>query len=97
MKDPREIVLRPVVTEKTADAKESTNTVCFQVARDANKIEIRHAVEALFGVKVIDVRVLNMTGKQRRFGRYTGQRPDWRKAYVRLAAGEKTVEFFDQV
>jgi large subunit ribosomal protein L23 len=97
MKDPREIILRPIVTEKTADAKASTNTVCFQVARDANKIEIKNAVEGLFGVKVIEVRVLNMTGKQRRFGRYTGQRPDWRKAYVRLAAGEKTVEFFDQV
>jgi large subunit ribosomal protein L23 len=97
MKDPREIIIRPIVTEKTADAKESTNTVCFQVARDANKIEIKNAVEGLFGVKVIEVRVLNMCGKQRRFGRYTGQRPDWRKAYVRLAAGEKTVEFFDQV
>jgi large subunit ribosomal protein L23 len=54
-------------------------------------------VEALFGVKVVDVRVLNMHGKQRRFGRFSGRRPDWRKAYVRLAAGEKTIEFFDQV
>ena len=97
MKDPRQIVLRPIVTEKTADVKESTNTVCFQVARDANKIEIRRAVETLFGVKVVEVRVVNMHGKQRRFGRYTGRRPDWRKAYVRLAAGEKTIEFFDQV
>jgi large subunit ribosomal protein L23 len=97
MRDPREIILRPVVTEKTADAKEMTNTVCFQVATGANKIEIRRAVESLFGVKVVDVRVVNMTGKQRRFGRYTGQRPDWRKAYVRLEAGEKTIEFFDQV
>jgi large subunit ribosomal protein L23 len=97
MKDPRQIIIRPVVTEKTADAKESTNTVCFQVARGANKIEIGRAVESLFGVKVVDVRVVNLTGKQRRFGRYTGRRPDWRKAYVRLAAGEKTIEFFDQV
>ena len=97
MKDPREIVLRPVVTEKTADAKETTNTVCFQVARGANKIEIRRAVESLFGVKVLDVRVVNMGGKMRRFGRHTGRRPDWRKAYVRLAPGEKTIEFFDQV
>lgn len=97
MKDPRQIIIRPVVTEKTADAKESTNTVCFQVARSANKIEIGRAVESLFGVKVVHVRVVNLTGKQRRFGRYMGQRPDWRKAYVRLAAGEKTIEFFDQV
>jgi len=97
MKDPRQIVLRPIVTEKTADAKESTNTVCFQVARGANKIEVRKAVETLFGVKVVEVRVINVRGKQRRFGRYTGKRPDWRKAYVRLVAGEKTIEFFDQV
>lgn len=97
MKDPREIIIRPIVTEKTADAKEMTNTVCFQVARNANKIEIRRAVESLFGVKVVNVRVLTMHGKLRRYGRYSGHRPDWRKAYVRLAAGEKTIEFFDQV
>jgi large subunit ribosomal protein L23 len=97
MKDPREIILRPIVTEKTADAKESTNTVCFQVARHANKIEVRQAVERLFNVKVVEVRVVNILGKTRRFGRFTGVRPDWRKAYVRLAAGEKTTEFFDQV
>lgn len=97
MKDPRQIVLRPIVTEKTADAKESTNTVCFQVARGANKIEVRRAVEALFGVKVVEVRVMNVPGKVRRYGRYSGKRPDWRKAYVRLAAGEKTIEFFNQV
>lgn len=97
MKDPRQIVLRPIVTEKTADLKASTNTVCFQVARNANKIEVRKAVETLFGVKVVEVRVVNVRGKQKRFGRYTGMRPDWRKAYVRLAAGEKTTEFFDQV
>jgi large subunit ribosomal protein L23 len=97
MKDPREIILRPIVTEKTADAKESSNTVCFQVARHANKIEVRNAVEKLFNVKVEEVRVVNIGGKMRRFGRFTGVRPDWRKAYVRLAAGEKTIEFFDQV
>lgn len=97
MKDAREIILRPIVTEKTADAKEQSNTVCFEVARKANKIEVRRAVETLFGVKVVEVRVVNMGGKKRRFGRFMGQRPDWRKAYVRLAAGEKTTEFFDQV
>jgi large subunit ribosomal protein L23 len=97
MKDARTIIVRPIVTEKTADAKTSTNTVCFQVARDANRIEIRRAVETLFGVRVVEVRVVNMHGKTRRFGRFTGRRPDWRKAYVRLAAGEKTIEFFDQV
>ncbi len=97
MKDPRQIIVRPIVTEKTADQKEATNTVCFQVARHANKIEIARAVQSLFGVKVVDVRVVAMHGKLRRFGRHFGFRPDWRKAYVRLAAGEKTIEFFDQV
>jgi large subunit ribosomal protein L23 len=97
MKDPRQIVLRPIVTEKTADARERTNTVCFQVARHANRIEVRNAVQALFGVKVLNVRVVNIRGKVRRYGRYSGRRPDWRKAYVRLAAGEKTIEFFNQV
>lgn len=97
MKDAREVILRPIVTEKTADAKQECNIVCFEVARNANKIEVRRAVETLFGVKVVEVRVVNMSGKKRRFGRFIGQRPDWRKAYVRLAAGEKTVEFFDQV
>ncbi|NCO69366.1 MAG: 50S ribosomal protein L23 [Acidobacteria bacterium] len=97
MKDARDIVLRPLVTEKTADAKAQSNTVCFQVAVRANKIEVRQAVEKLFGVKVVEVRVVNVRGKQRRFGRYSGKRPDWRKAYVRLAAGEKTTAFFDQV
>ncbi len=97
MKDPRNIIVRPIVTEKTADQKEATNTVCFQVARNANKIEIARAVQSLFGVKVVDVRVVSMHGKLRRFGRHFGLRPNWRKAYVRLAAGEKTIEFFDQV
>jgi large subunit ribosomal protein L23 len=97
MKDPRQIIVRPIVTEKTADAKERTNTVCFQVARGANRIEVRQAVEALFGVKVVEVRVMNVPGKLRKYGRYSGRRPDWRKAYVRLAAGEKTIEFFNQV
>ena len=98
MKDARQIIMRPIVTEKTADAKEHTNTVCFEVARDANRIEIRKAVETLFGVKVVDVRVAQharQAASLRSLSR--ARRPDWRKAYVRLAAGEKTVDFFDQV
>ena len=97
MRDARDIILRPIVTEKTADAKEQSNTVCFQVATDANRIEIRQAVEKLFGVKVVEVRVVNVRGKLRRYGRSSGLRPDWRKAYVRLKAGEQTTGFFDQV
>lgn len=97
MKDPRTIIVRPIVTEKTADLKEQSNIVCFEVSTGANRIEIRQAVEKLFNVKVMDVRVVNLKGKLRRFGRFSGHRPDWRKAYVRLAPGEKTIEFFDQV
>jgi len=97
MKDPREIILRPLITEKTSVLQEAANVLCFQVARGANKIEIRQAVEKLFGVKVQAVQVVNMRGKLRRFGRFAGYRPDWRKAYVRLAPGQKAPEFVEKV
>lgn len=97
MKDPREIIIRPLITEKSSVLQETANILCFQVAPKANKIEIRQAVEKLFGVKVASVHVLNMHGKLRRFGRFSGYRPDWRKAYVRLAPGQKAPEFFEKV
>lgn len=97
MKDPREIIIRPLITEKTSLLREGANVLCFQVAPDANKIEIRQAVQKLFGVKVSAVHVLSVKGKLRRFGRSAGYRPDWRKAYVRLAPGEKAPEFFEKV
>ena len=65
--------------------------------RDATKPEIKKAVETLFGVKVANVRVANVHGKVKRQGRYSGRRPDWKKAYVVLKPGEKMIEFFDQV
>ena len=67
------------------------------MAREANKIEIAKAVTALFGVKVADVRVANRQGKMKRMGRFIGRRRDWKKAYVRLAPGEKSIEFFEGV
>ncbi len=76
--------------------KEATNTVCFEVDRDANKIEVRRAVEKLFGVKVLDVRVANREGKWKRMGRFVGQRKAWKKAWVRLAPDQK-IEFFEGV
>ncbi|MCS7183450.1 MAG: 50S ribosomal protein L23 [Thermoanaerobaculum sp.] len=97
MKDPRSIILRPLITEKVSALQEQANILCFQVAPEANKVEIRRAVEKLFGVKVQSVQVANMRGKLRRYGRFAGYRPDWRKAYVRLAPGEKTPEFFEKV
>ena len=94
--DPQRLIRRPLITEKATRLKETTNTVCFEVDRAANKIEIRRAVEKLFGVKVVDVRVANRQGKWKRMGRFVGQRKDWKKAYVRLAPDQK-IEFFEGV
>ncbi len=93
----QELIRRPLITEKSTRLKEGSNTICFEVARTANKIEVRRAVEKLFGVKVVDVRVANRQGKWKRMGRFVGQRKAWKKAYVRLAAGEKPIEFFEGV
>ena len=95
--DAQQVIRRPLITEKATKLKDATNTVCFEVARSANKIEIARAVQALFGVKVADVRVANRQGKWKRMGRFAGQRKAWKKAYVRLAAGEKPIEFFEGV
>lgn len=92
-----EVIRRPLITEQSTRMKEAANTVCFEVAPDANKIEVKAAVEMLFNVKVDSVRVANRAGKLKRMGRYVGQRRDWKKAYVRLAAGEKPIEFFEGV
>jgi large subunit ribosomal protein L23 len=94
--DPQRLIRRPLITEKATRLKEATNTICFEVDRSANKIEIRRAVEKLFGVKVVDVRVANRQGKWKRMGRFVGQRKDWKKAYVRLAPDQK-IEFFEGV
>ena len=93
----QEIIRRPLITEKSTELRDERNIVAFQVDRRANKIEIRRAVESQFGVKVAEVRVASMHGKTRRQGRYSGRRPDWKKAYVRLAEGEKPIEFFEGV
>jgi large subunit ribosomal protein L23 len=97
MKNLYEVIRRPLITEKTTALKETTRTVCFEVHRDATKPEIKKAVETLLGVKVSDVRVANVHGKVKRQGRYSGKRPDWKKAYVVLKQGEKMIEFFEQV
>ena len=94
----REIILRPIITEKTTLMQERENTVCFEVNRKANKIEIRNAVEELFRVRVAAVRIVNRKGKPRlRYGRTVSHRPTVRKAFVKLAAGEKTPEFFEAI
>jgi large subunit ribosomal protein L23 len=90
------IIRKPLITEKAALMKEASNTICFEVDKSANKIEVRRAVEKLFGVKVLDVRVANREGKWKRMGRFVGQRKAWKKAYVRLAPDQK-IEFFEGV
>ena len=96
MKNLYDVIRRPLITEKSNVLKETQATLCFEVHRDATKPEIKKAVESFFNVKVANVRVANVHGKVKRQGRYSGRRPDWKKAYVVLAAGEKMVEFFDQ-
>lgn len=91
----QEIIRRPLITEKSAVQREATNIIAFEVHRSANKIDVKRAVEAQFKVKVAEVRISNVHGKLRRQGRYAGHRPDWKKAYVRLAEGEKPIEFFE--
>ena len=88
------VIRRPLVTEKTTVMKDATQTIVFEVARDATKVDIRRAVEQLFGSKVASVRTQIMHGKFKRQGRF-GQRPDWKKAWVRLRAGEKVPEFLE--
>ena len=88
-KTAREILIRPLRTEKHMRQKEELNTVAFQVRPDANKVEIRSAVEAVFNVKVTDVRTINYEGKLKRMGRHQGRRSSWKKAIVTLAKGHK--------
>ena len=85
MRDPRQVVLRPLVTEKATTLKDDRNQVSFQVAVDANKVEIRRAVERIFNVKVTDVRTQVVFGKEKRMGRFVGRRASWKKAVVQLA------------
>ncbi len=94
----REIILRPIITEKTTLMQERENTICFEVDRRANKIQVRNAVEELFDVRVSGVRIVNRKGKpQLRYGRVVSHRKTVRKAYVKLADGEKTPEFFEAI
>lgn len=94
MKEIRNVMKRPMLTEKSIVMREMHNQIVFEVDRRANKVEIRQAVERIFGVKVLDVRTANFEGKRRRAGRLMTKRNDWKKAYVTLAPGEK-LEIFE--
>ncbi len=88
-RDPRSVLVRPLMTEKSMQQKEAFNAVTFEVAEDANKVEIRQAVEKVFNVKVAGVRTQSREGKWKRMGRFEGRRRRWKKAVVTLAPGHK--------
>jgi large subunit ribosomal protein L23 len=93
MKSAYQIIRKPVITEKGLGVKETESTLVFEVAAKATKTEVKEAVQTIFKVKVASVRTANYPGKERRRGRFVGNRPDWKKAYVRLKAGEKMPEY----
>ena len=93
MKNPRDVIIRPVVSEKSV-ANMENNKYSFRVALDANKIEIKNAVEAIFKVKVLEVNTMVVKGKKKRMRKFEGNRPDWKKAIVTLKEGDK-IEIFE--
>jgi len=95
MHELRDILRRPIVTEKSAILMDEDNTYVFEVSERANKLQIKGAIENYFGVKVVDVRTLVVRGKVKRFGRFYGKRSNWKKAYVKLADGD-SLNFYEQ-
>jgi large subunit ribosomal protein L23 len=96
MRNVHQVIVRPLVTEKSTEQLERDGAYSFVVARDANKLEIAQAIETLFGVKVRDVRTMQYRGKERRMGRFVGRRPSWKKAVVKLREGD-SIEIFEGV
>lgn len=96
MKSSYDIILKPVVTEASMDML-AEKKYTFKVAQDANKIEIKKAIEEIFGVKVEKVTTMNFDGKLKRMGRFEGRRPSYKKAVVKLTADSKTIEFFESM
>ena len=94
MKLSQDIIIKPLITEKSMDGI-ADKKYAFKVAKDATKPEIAHAIEELFGVKVAKVNTMNCRGRQKRMGMHVGMTPSWKKAIVTLAEGSKTIEFFD--
>lgn len=94
MKDPRDIIRRPVITEATTDLMEDRKYV-FEVDVRANKVEVKKAIEEIFGVKVQKVNTMRVPGKEKRYGRYTGRTPERKKAIVQLTEDSKPIEIFE--
>ena len=91
----QDVIRRPLITEKTSILREDGRTIVFQVATDANKTEIRRAIETLLGSKVDSIRTSIAHGKEKRQGRFAGRLSDWKKAYVKLREGAKMPEFLE--
>jgi large subunit ribosomal protein L23 len=91
------VIRRPMITEKGLSSKDGEKTLVFEVAPEATKTEVRKAVEMLFKVKVAAVRTANFAGKERRRGKFSGYRPDWKKAYVRLQPNEKMPDYVNNL
>jgi large subunit ribosomal protein L23 len=91
------VVRRPIITEKGLDQKEEKGILCFEVDVNANKRDVKEAIEKLFKVKVASVKTLSFYGKERRRGRYSGYKRDWKKAYVKLKPGEKMIEYAENL
>lgn len=97
MKDQYRIIVRPLITEKSTRLKDKNKEICFEVDPQANKTEIKKAVEHLFKVKVESIRTMSRTGKKKRVGRSSGKTKDWKRAYIKLREGEKMIEYFEAV
>jgi large subunit ribosomal protein L23 len=97
MRSAYQTIRKPVITEKGLGVKETEGTLVFEVSAKANKNEIKQAVQTIFKVKVDSVRTANFAGKERRRGKFTGYRPDWKKAYVKLKTGEKMPEYAENL
>lgn len=93
MKNPREIIIAPLFSEKSSLAKENLNAYTFEVSMNANKIEIKKAIEKIFDVDVVNVNTIKYKGKPKRLGRYSGYRSDWKKAVVTVKAGQAIADF----
>ncbi len=97
MRTEYDIIIRPILSERSTFLQERENAYTFEVAKDATKKEVKKAVEKIFGVKVKSVRTMNVKGKMKRLGRFVGKRRDWKKAIVYLADKEQKIDFFDNV
>ncbi len=92
-----DIILAPLITEKSTDLKDKEKVLCFKVHKKANKIMVKNAVEELFKTKVESVNLMNFVGKEKRHGKYSGRKPSWKKAYVKLKKDAKMIEYFEVV